>query len=1644
LRSAFILQLINIVITNTSKKMRISTLRNRFLLTVFALLLAYPVFAQRVEMNFPDARGNLGYNLTQQNPAGVRVIHSIPQLALDDVIVNGTPLKMIELSGLYLPNNEGAPDLPGDGRYIALPQGATPSLKINSVRKEIVENIDFLPAPRIPLANEDTPPEYVKDMEIYSKDAFYPAEPFMLSEVTNIRGIDVVMLGITPFQYNPVTKELHIYYDIDVEIVFEGGNGVFGDERLRSRWWDPIQQDAILNRNMIPEIDYTARYKEIASNRSTGYEYVVIVPDDPNFIAWGDSIKLFRTRQGIKTTVVTISEIGGNDHNLIKNYVTNAYQNWDLPPAAILLLADYGTSGNTITSRYFTDHPYGSGSSYISDQWYSDMSNNDMTDIIFARIVAQNLSELQNMVPKFLNYERNPPTNEHFYNEPITAMGWQTERWFQLCTETVNGFWEFELGKQPLRQNNIYSGSPGSVWSTATNTASVVNVFGPNSLDYIPATPAHLNNFGWTANATSINAAINAGAFMVLHRDHGLETGWGEPYYRVQNLSGLSNEDLTFVFTINCLTGKFNWSGTSFAEAFHRHEKGALGLIAPTEISYSFVNDTYVWGMFDNMWPDFLPMYGTTPDSRDIMPSFGNAAGKYFLQQSNWPYNPQHKKITYYLFHHHGDAFSTVYTEMPENLTVDHMNVLLGGLDFFEVTADDGSLIALSVNDELIGVAEGTGSVVSIPIEPQLPGTEMLVTITKQNYYRYESIVECIPPDGCYVVFNENVVNDPDGNNNGIIDYGETIILDVALKNLGTDIAANVTSTISSLSSYVTITSHTNNFGDINPGAIVMLEGAFTFEVSDDIPNNQSLPFEINMFSGDETWTSNFTLFAYAPVLQAGNYFISDPTGNNNGRLDPGETADIMIATINDGQSDALDALANLTLNDPYITVNNATYDLETIAAGQTVYATFNVSVSEDAPIGHAVEFSYDVEAGAYTASKSFLTKIGLILEDFETGDFSMFNWTFGGNLPWGITNIDPFEGDFSAKSGAISHSQNSQMILSYDVGTADSISFYVKVSSENNYDFMRFFINGTQMGQWSGTVGWTRVAYPVTAGQKTFEWRYVKDGSVSAGSDCAWVDYIIFPPMLITTGYAGQDATICEEDTHQLNASATNYNSVVWTTMGDGTFNDATILDPVYTPGPADIATGSANLKLTVTGSTTTIEDELTLTIHRMPEVAAGVDTQVCQDSQFTAAEAAAEHYTELLWESSGTGVFDDPTQLHVTYTPSAGDIAAGSVELTLTALGQSPCGDASHGIMLSIVPQPEAFAGQALSICGDAIAQPEATAANYASLLWTSSGTGTFNDPTILDAIYTPSADDVAAGNVTLTLTAHGQGTCEDAISEVGLAIHALPTAQVVSGEHTICLGETVELSIELTGQAPWEVVDGEGNTHVIEASPFTLELSPQADLTFELVSVSDANDCVNDATGSATIEVEYAPAAPVLPAAPDTVDYAYQTTTVITTQQVENATGYTWNILPAEAGTISADGTQATITWNTDYLGQATIKVCAENDCGDGPWSELTEVELISTVGIPEIAGDWGLAIYPNPSTGQLTLELSPYLSTRANIHVTNLVGKLVYSESVAISGSQYIQTLDLSHLDNGMYILSIESPDLNVYRKLIIRK
>ncbi len=137
-----------------------------------------------------------------------------------------------------------------------------------------------------------------------------------------------------------------------------------------------------------------------------------------------------------------------------------------------------------------------------------------------------------------------------------------------------------------------------------------------------------------------------------------------------------------------------------------------------------------------------------------------------------------------------------------------------------------------------------------------------------------------------------------------------------------------------------------------------------------------------------------------------------------------------------------------------------------------------------------------------------------LTAEDFESGNFLQYPWEMSGDAPWTVTTNLPYEGNYCARSGLITHSQESDLFVTVEVLAPTDLTFYYKVSSETNYDYLRFYVDGAQINSWSGTVPWTLFTYPVTAGTHTFQWSYTKDGSVNTGDDAAYVDFIEFPPL--------------------------------------------------------------------------------------------------------------------------------------------------------------------------------------------------------------------------------------------------------------------------------------------------------------------------------------------------------------------------------------------------------------------------------------------------------------------------------------------------------------------------------------------------
>jgi len=204
------------------------------------------------------------------------------------------------------------------------------------------------PAAIIPM---DTDPTivYEKNTKVYSTNALYPKNPILISKIVQIRGVDAVMLSVTPFQYNPITEQLIVYRDIKIDITFEGGKGYFGDNRLRNKNWEPILDDALFNYSSLPKIDFNEKIKNAKDGE---FEYVILTLDNSDFTDWAETIAEFRRKQGVSTGIFTIADVpGGNDVASIEAWVDDMYNNWTNPPAAVLILADYGTGTSGITSQ---------------------------------------------------------------------------------------------------------------------------------------------------------------------------------------------------------------------------------------------------------------------------------------------------------------------------------------------------------------------------------------------------------------------------------------------------------------------------------------------------------------------------------------------------------------------------------------------------------------------------------------------------------------------------------------------------------------------------------------------------------------------------------------------------------------------------------------------------------------------------------------------------------------------------------------------------------------------------------------------------------------------------------------------------------------------------------------------------------------------------------------------------------------------------------------------------------------------------------------------------------------------------------------------------------------------------------------------
>jgi len=201
-------------------------------------------------------------------------------------------------------------------------------------------------------------------------------------------------------------------------------------------------------------------------------------------------------------------------------------------------------------------------------------------------------------------------------------------------------------------------------------------------------------------------------------------------------------------------------------------------------------------------------------------------------------------------------------------------------------------------------------------------------------------------------------------------------------------------------------------------------------------------------------------------------------------------------------------------LDGPYVTSTNA----------KGIYALVHVQSNTDYTVAvqkqgyrfptqtvRTGESAYKTEPGNRWGVDFVGFRGGYAVADFDAGDFAGFEWEHGGETSWFVTAGAALSGSYSAQAGSIGDREQSVLRLTLDCDVGQ-IAFGCKISSESDYDWLRFYIDGVEVNEWSGEGDWTYASFPVDAGVRIFEWIYAKDSSTSGGSDTAWIDNVSLP----------------------------------------------------------------------------------------------------------------------------------------------------------------------------------------------------------------------------------------------------------------------------------------------------------------------------------------------------------------------------------------------------------------------------------------------------------------------------------------------------------------------------------------------------
>lgn len=833
----------------------------------------------------------------------------------------------------------------------------------------------------LPQPNVKSPiPHYSPDPAAYSSDEPYPETKIRLCPSGTMAGYRIANVELLPVRYKPASRQLLLARRLVYRLNYiEQSPAVLATERQRAIFGNAVRR-IVKNAASVTAFAPEVKRMRSATVLPPGeYDYVVVTeaPMDTVFAR----LAAWKTQRGVPGTVVLLSWISANypGYDLaekLRNFIIDAHNTWGTVYVLLGGQGDYQTSGQNIIPTRMAN--YSGNGDEPCDLYYAgldgnwDRNNNhvygelpdsaDMySDVYVGRAPVYNVPTAQNFVRKVIRYEQNPPSGYLRKMNLATGILWSSYE------------------ERPMQESIARMTPPGWIDQRLYERT------GALSRQIMIDT----TNLGW-----------GIGHLEGHGNESGIYMGGGStPFITSSDADALVNGDKCgLAISIACDPAAWDFvpGGDCFAEHMVNNTHG--GMIA------CIMNTRYGYGAIGpggNYVPGPSERLDTTICAGILNWGLYHTGEALGYSKASWApyadslYQYDMQRYCIYDLNLIGDPETPIWTDEPTYCNCEHLQVInIGSSIPFTVTVTnpvgtpiaDARVTLRKGNEVNISGRTGPNGRVTLIISPVTPGI-MTVGVDAHNYFYRLDTVQVIST-ARYVIHHRSQIYDPPpgGNGDSILNPGETVRILTWVKNWGSATASSVTGRLRTRDVNASITDSVKSFGNIAAGdsAFTGING-FGLQVNN-IPTN-GYTIACSLFCRDaldSTWVSTVGFVVGTPVLQKHSLTVRDSgIGNGNGKVDPGETANLQIELVNTGLGHGYNCRARLRSGDSRLQVLDSTANYGFIRQGTNSASTtdwYQVAAAPEIPLETPVPCTLYLQAdGGYLRIEVFCLTVGEI-----------------------------------------------------------------------------------------------------------------------------------------------------------------------------------------------------------------------------------------------------------------------------------------------------------------------------------------------------------------------------------------------------------------------------------------------------------------------------------------------------------------------------------------------------------------------------------------------------------------------------------------------------------------------------------------